>query len=144
MDRLGWKVWYQCVSCVSPGNAEAVHHWHDLHRGQYPADRLHQRFSGSLPERLLLLGLREQICKLACVKYWCSDGCYHGDLHGSTIRSRTKTPEPHPHILPTICQIWSSMVQNGLRNLEGVQKLLLKHCCNVSLSWDVTEITTEC
>lgn len=53
-----------CV-CVSPGDAEAVHHRHDLHSGQHPAHWLHQRTGGSLPEWLLLLGFREQVCKLS-------------------------------------------------------------------------------
>lgn len=56
-----------CILCaVSSGDVETVHHWHDLHRGEHPAHWLHPRSSGSLLEWLLLLGFREQVCKLVC------------------------------------------------------------------------------
>ena len=35
----GWAWWHARMPCVS-GDAEAVHHWHALHRGQHSAHRL--------------------------------------------------------------------------------------------------------
>lgn len=98
-----------CVCGVSPGDAEAVHHRHDLHSGQHPAHWLHQRFGGSLPEWLLLLGSREQVCKLAwqecvsCHPYMRVLVCNNNwdPFIKPSLQSTTRGQNP-PHITHTV------------------------------------------
>lgn len=58
--------------CVS-GDAEALHHWHALHRGQHSAHRFLPRTFCSVLKWLLVLGPGKQVCKY--------DAASIGDIH---------------------------------------------------------------